>query len=187
MLRRAIPACAGRTKLLGPEAVPQFGPSPRVRGEPTRAWICRQRRACHPRVCGENGGSSAPCRCNRSGHSRVCGENGRDRRNGGPCRPGHPRVCGENGSLEPATDPSPRAIPACAGRTSGSAEIVKLPSGPSPRVRGELFQSPEPPANPTGHPRVCGENVATARNSSRTSPGHPRVCGENKSSGSDSS
>ncbi len=92
---------------------------------------------------------------------------------------GHPRVCGENLGLRGVAPEDLRAIPACAGRTSGescaapvpdraipacagrtSSRVVRLcsPRGPSPRVRGEPDRVSPAGSGRPGHPRVCGEN-----------------------------
>ena len=53
-LVRAIPACAGRTLKLGIVRPEMYGPSPRVRGEPSSRDGVRPGETGHPRVCGEN-------------------------------------------------------------------------------------------------------------------------------------
>ncbi len=114
---RAIPARAGRTYLPGDEAIAS------VRAIPARAgrtsWAKREASApCgpSPRVRGEQG----------SAHRWRCG-----------CA-GHPRACGENGADQALQHRRSRAIPARAGRTTTLSRSTSWPSGPSPRVRGEL-------------------------------------------------
>ncbi len=51
---RAIPACAGRTPKVPAPVRGWNGPSPRVRGEPTRRTRAWRGSSGHPRVCGEN-------------------------------------------------------------------------------------------------------------------------------------
>ncbi len=137
-MRRAIPACAGRTPI-------STRPGPSLPG--------------HPRVCGENdvavGDVAAALRAIPAcaGRTRwrdltsrlIHGPSPRVRGEpmapgpGPPPRPGHPRVCGENWFHPVPMPPVGRAIPACAGRTLQPTTNALMASGPSPRVRGELY------------------------------------------------
>ena len=172
-----IPACAGKT---------------------SRASKSGTHLRAHPRVCGENLVSTKGTAKSTGSSPRVRGKRVEPRSRAltfglipacaGKTRspaPGpsptwaHPRVCGENmeqssGSIE-AVGSSPRVrgkrgvrrrqrrhqrlIPACAGKTTGPQS---------------------PPAPPTAHPRVCGENgglldwINTADGSSPRVRGKPR-------------
>ncbi len=102
----------------------------------------------------------APIRGLSTGHPRVCGENPCPSANRRVRGAGHPRVCGENAPWIFEQRQSLRAIPACAGRTTGAQGLFAQFIGPSPRVRGERRLPPTRPPGSPGHPRVCGENVA---------------------------
>ena len=175
LVRRIIPACAGRT--------------PATRGHRTRG-------PDHPRVCGANrmccslsmrrAGSSPRVRGELPvgplglGWDRIipaCAGRTPSRRSNEPDRPDHPRVCGANGGVglaglgglgssprvrgeregEQQPRPLARIIPACAGRTVCAGFIV----GPFP-----------------DHPRVCGANPSSSMANVSPSGSSPRVRGE---------
>ncbi len=176
-------------------ATGQAGSSPRVRGtlwmrdcrEPKYRFIpacagnavqtnpLANRRAVHPRVCGERRrvyyafarpfGSSPRVRGTHvSGSRRVDGERfipacaGNARRAHGALRPAtvHPRVCGERRSP-----------------TLNGAYRV----GSSPRVRGTRLRSRHPEARVRFIP-ACAGNAARVRPGVDGYAVHPRVCGE---------
>ncbi len=137
---RAIPARAGRTIKPSIVTEPVVGPSPRVRGELHCFFsLYRYLFGPSPRVRGEL------------------------RRRWWWCGwlAGHPRACGENVIGHVAAAPGSRAIPARAGRTTGLALVAPHQLGPSPRVRGERASGHGPRVGTAGHPRACGENLAT--------------------------
>ncbi len=136
-----------------------IGPSPRVRGERALHGAGCLDQAGHPRVCGENRSAGSAVRVVRGPSPRVRGERQQGSGAGTPCA-GHPRVCGENVANVVVADRELRAIPACAGRTGSWAFMAAWVPGPSPRVRGERLIVGATKHAQTGHPRVCGENVA---------------------------
>ncbi len=92
---RAIPAYAGRTSDRERDQFCEYGPSPRVRGEPSAGSEAGVPIAGHPRVCGENC-SRRPLGCVLIRAIPACA--GRTQFRATPRSPasGHPRVCGEN-------------------------------------------------------------------------------------------
>ena len=172
---RLIPACAGKTA------------ATRRRKTPRRA---------HPRVCGENGGrtgglsavpgSSPRVRGKRifrvgvvagiglipacagktvrmmsiasraPAHPRVCGENRTNRSDMKRGRGSSPRVRGKQPQIS-VQDPHTGLIPACAGKTN--ILVILL-------------------ADPTAHPRVCGENQRYAVAFDWIAGSSPRVRGK---------
>ena len=150
-----IPACAGKTRLMGFQGLrrrahprvcgenllerrgqlPRQGSSPRVRGKPCDAAPARRDLGLIPACAGKTLSPDTP-------DSMVAA---------------HPRVCGENRYVSPR--PS---------RANGS----------SPRVRGKL------PTRPVVRPRrglipACAGKTRRRRMAARPLAAHPRVCGEN--------
>ena len=155
--RRLIPACAGKTP---------------------RAPLAARWRGAHPRVCGENGFTSAAAAASVGSSPRVRGKRlpgcrcalvvglipacaGKTSAPGPrpPRSPAHPRVCGEN----------PRR---CASRSRIT--------GSSPRVRGKR---PRPHWRGTmrGLIPACAGKTHTEGTWCPHRSAHPRVCGENTS------
>ena len=174
---RLIPACAGKTpgsskspheasahpRVCGENvrevsltAIPA-GSSPRVRGKlfavfcevftigliPACAGKTRGRhrgrrsQAAHPRVCGENGGSGAGVEVGDGSSPRVRGKH----------------------NVTPGGGEDARLIPACAGKTLGTARTGR----PTP-----------------AHPRVCGENNANVDPLTALVGSSPRVRGKRR-------
>ena len=150
-----IPACAGKTKLLG------------VGGLPHEA---------HPRVCGENGFGAMLAAGAGGSSPRVRGKlYGRlDLRHRARLIPAcagktstpdfseiegwaHPRVCGENFLEPPASrsmtgsSPRVRGKPLNEGTTLSHARLI-------PACAGKTHPANRNPQKLQAHPRVCGEN-----------------------------
>ena len=192
------------------------GSSPRVRGTHLLAMSGERSERFIPACAGNSGGS--PSKAGRVPvHPRVCGEL-RQRRSQTPTGDGssprvrgtrtlfgrresrksvHPRVCGEL-PLSPHVGYSvARFIPACAGNSVGTVNVVSTPSV-HPRVCGELRLRDQPPCVLSGSsPRVRGtlESSGVVQQGWRFIPAcagnspldrlaaypvavHPRVCGE---------
>ena len=132
---RLIPACAGKT----------FKP---------RAAVIRSR--AHPRVCGENIGTTY------GGY----GQSGSS-----------PRVRGKQALLDIIAPPR-RLIPACAGKTQGEGSAAKVHAGSSPRVRGKR-EWMRAYMNIVGLIPACAGKTTVRGAVQRFRRAHPRVCGEN--------
>ncbi len=135
-----------------------FGPSPRVRGEPTSSEGMRATASGpSPRVRGERHQLSWGLETDHGPSPRVRGEQALTC-TGRRGLSGHPRACGENPIILRSGGVSARAIPARAGRTSFETLVGNYSSGPSPRVRGERPGRAYRCRRSPGHPRACGEN-----------------------------
>ena len=153
---RLIPACAGKTKMVADlntrlGAHPRVcgentgdvtgelsgtGSSPRVRGKLHSQCVFIERSGLIPACAGKTATRSPPPP-SPTAHPRVCGEN-RDRKRLYQGRAGSsPRVRGKH-HLGRALGTEDRLIPACAGKTLQTSEILSMPRA---------------------HPRVCGENA----------------------------
>ena len=173
--RRLIPACAGKTSRRS-SLTGCCRAHPRVCGENmTRFGVEPCNAGSSPRVRGKPATPAA--RAAASGLIPACAGKTPSRCAGAPAPRAHPRVCGENGvggeargggggsSLRvrgkrwwcPRTTPTPRLIPACAGKTR---------CGHSPRRPGRA------------HPRVCGENCRGGSRTARSLGSSPRVRGK---------
>ena len=172
---RLIPACAGKTLVGGEDAdaagahprvcgenqdlgvldLTETGSSPRVRGKQRHPQARPDEAGLIPACAGKTSlARSAPQM--RRAHPRVCGENLRDG-GGDEVPPGSsPRVRGKLGAVRSRLDRL-GLIPACAGKTPGSA------GGGS---RG------------SAHPRVCGENAAFETFHPAVGGSSPRVRGK---------
>ena len=155
-LRRLIPACAGKTQMLG-DGLCEFKAHPRVCGEndvlKSRVYSqCgsspRVRGKQHPSVYFPSLFRLIPA-C--AGKTRTLFLSSMDPR-------AHPRVCGENSALEDA-------------HAGGQ--------GSSPRVRGKLLAGHTAMALQRLIP-ACAGKTSEGRSSLLSSSAHPRVCGENK-------
>ena len=131
------------------------GSSPSVRGKRPPTTRAAPHTGLIPACAGKTSSPSSRPWC-PSAHPRVCGENWTNRGKTMPFESSSPSVRGK-----PAFDAKKfvkgRLIPACAGKTT-------------PRRR-RARQS-------RAHPRVCGENHATARRPERPTGSSPRVRGK---------
>ena len=156
--RRNIPAYAGKT------ATHQLSESAETE---------------HPRVCGENPKIRSIC-CSYTGtsprmrgkpmwnwwiivwlqeHPRVCGENGTSADPTEVTSGTSPRMRGKPSPI-PVDDPKTRNIPAYAGKTTPNSRPVTLSAE---------------------HPRVCGENLGSARARGAACGTSPRMRGKPRS------
>ena len=186
----SIPACAGKP-VRGLATLPSCRVHPRVCGE--AAEIARAREAMRgpsPRVRG------SPSRADRLGYllGSIPACAGKPPRRPGPGA--SPRVRGSQDFLN-GTRPSLGSIPACAGkpddvvtpesldrvhpRVCGEAMLArcrsKCPPGPSPRVRGSRVVTPNPSTQAGSIPACAGKPCGPASPCGRRRV-HPRVCGE---------
>ena len=172
---RLIPACAGKTR------------SNSTCGPVTRA---------HPRVCGENGVPPLRIVWNRGSSPRVRGKptpEGHYGAPGGliPARAGktrsrlpvrllvaaHPRACGENRVPAGIVAGHPGSSP----RVRGKRPFPQLRAGAPGLIPARAGKTPaaSPATDPTwAHPRACGENAASSRQSSFVAGSSPRVRGK---------
>ncbi len=136
VIRRAIPACAGRTAEPYTLTALPTG-HPRVCGENASHFVASTEvmRAI-PACAGRTQPGNLPVPCSNGPSPRVRGER-RQQVGRSLAITGHPRVCGENHRVRVVSIAMARAIPACAGRTLVIDEVGPPHSGPSPRVRGE--------------------------------------------------
>ena len=214
--RRLIPACAGKTQsrelaafyrpahprvcgenhTWAPEALPNTGSSPRVRGKPFSLSFCGKTQGLIPACAGK----TAPLPTTPNGvqaHPRVCGENQSLTLSNRLWKGSSPRVRGKPviSTLYTVTD---GLIPACAGKTRfiicapfalgahprvcGENPVPRsiwtAAGGSSPRVRGKLSIGFEPLEYTRLIPACAGKTAHKTGNA--IVPGaHPRVCGEN--------
>ena len=212
---RSIPACAGNPDLrIDPSYRPAVhprvcgepvrhlrrylplpGPSPRVRGTPSRPRASRpcprsipacagnprpasdaiKRPGVHPRVCGEPH-FRLPLSGRRSGPSpRVRGTPGR-----ASARPGRRRsipACAGNPSRHARQSVFPAVHPRVCGEPSAEQPEDCHAPGPSPRVRGTRIQLRQQPIGEGSIPACAGNpwHPPCPRPRRRV---HPRVCGE---------
>ena len=174
---RLIPACAGKTprcagaccwgaahpRVCGENSTTtarasrRRGSSPRVRGKPVDGGPlgggCRLIPACAGKTAPS---SSTPAAT--SAHPRVCGENWANAGKELPFEGSSPRVRGKQG-IEDGHRRRVRLIPACAGKTDGTATA----SAPT-----------------RAHPRVCGENRRWRRGWRPRWGSSPRVRGKRR-------
>ena len=135
--------------------------------------------------------------CAPEAHPRVCGENGIEGGDAGKADGSSPRVRGKLGAEWPGFAIS-RLIPACAGKTQGSAGVdggdgahprvcgensskdagIWVATGSSPRVRGKQHVIPSLVAAGRLIPACAGKTVVPFLGLV-SSAAHPRVCGEN--------
>ena len=174
-LIRLIPACAGKTR-------------------PRTAW-CGVFQA-HPRVCGENQGSTSSSAPGKGSSPRVRGKplaypqllhdtrlipacaGKTSRRCGGSWVPGaHPRVCGENGWLSRDWLYPLGSSPRVRGKQE-TAEVLGPRRRLIPACAGKTSTSPTPSRSRSAHPRVCGENVKRVVADWVTAGSSPRVRGK---------
>ena len=173
--RGLIPACAGKTR-------------PTVREG-------RQERA-HPRVCGENFdatistkfvvGSSPRVRGKLRLYTRPTGSRGlipacagktsRERTARQPTE-AHPRVCGENWSNFTTSIGEAGSSPRVRGKQSRRGPRNRI-RGLIPACAGKTARSRERARDRWAHPRVCGENFATALTWYAFEGSSPRVRGK---------
>ena len=172
-----------------------LGPSPRVRGSRGGACPPDDDGGSIPACAGKPGRSSAT-RPVTGVHPRVCGEAARPRRARVVGEGPSPRVRGSRSS--PArTSRRPRSIPACAGkpgrssairlgmgvhpRVCGEACVISVvprrTRGPSPRVRGSLYQVGVSDRLEGSIPACAGKPLRRGRCRGHGRV-HPRVCGE---------
>ena len=173
--RGLIPACAGKTGIVGQLEVDD-GAHPRVCGENGHRWTARsRRRGSSPRVRGKHratfealaGMGLIPACAGKTlrlffwsaggrAHPRVCGENARYSFCAVPRRGSSPRVRGKRRPL--GQHRAARGlIPARAGKTVGVGPLRP---------------------HSVAHPRACGENSARREPSSRSTGSSPRVRGK---------
>ena len=219
---RFIPACAGNRPQWPGAGRHPCGSSPRVRGTVRCPAACEVRLAgSAPRVRG----TASQCRAwqRRAVHPRVCGEQsmyGRWRRPSARFIPAcagnsvacavrdrhvavHPRVCGEQSSVaacDSADGSSPRVrgtecrydqepscrsrfIPACAGNRPAAARAALAgSSGSSPRVRGTDGRAPREIGTSSRFIPACAGNRQRPVRRRAVRAVHPRVCGEQRCS-----
>ena len=174
-LIRLIPACAGKTR-------------------PRTAW-CGVFQA-HPRVCGENQGSTSSSAPGKGSSPRVRGKplaypqllhdtrlipacaGKTSRRCGGSWVPGaHPRVCGENGWLSRDWLYPLGSSPRVRGKQE-TAEVLGPRRRLIPACAGKTSTSPTPSRSRSAHPRVCGENRYIPGGDTGVQGSSPRVRGK---------
>ena len=188
-------ACGENTTSLS-SALFKAGSSPRVRGKlrprrrphrrgrliPARAGktsytrqaISRQR--AHPRACGENadgnrgaegGVGLIPARAGKTKAAKVRGRSAS----------AHPRACGENALVGDdrahtnGSSPRVRGKPLWADLGGGGAGLIPARAGKTAMVRNRR-------AEPTAHPRACGENNWVLDDGASTNGSSPRVRGK---------
>ena len=212
---RSIPACAGKPcpsasrapvvqvhpRVCGEAAAgrgptaPGPGPSPRVRGSPSRGTrgppgpgsipacagkppfpaASRRKLGVHPRVCGEASPPSPLTPADLGPSPRVRGSRRSQARRAS--RPGSIPACAGKPEETMLPDGLPWVHPRVCGEAM-SASMRRMPlTGPSPRVRGSRQPDVQPAAAPGSIPACAGKPRPVCRSEPRTGV-HPRVCGE---------
>ena len=199
-----IPACAGQTGRHSFAPLDGRGSSPRVRGrrpggvsvggcsglipacagQTGRSSRCAWRGWAHPRVCGADCARRQRPALPSGSSPRVRGRPQRIRRAGG-CGRLIPACAGQTPGSSTAANRS-RAHPRVCGADSPSAEMDRVCSGSSPRVRG---RQPVRPRNRQlrGLIPACAGQTSTFRRGHRPVRAHPRVCGADGFTGVDAS
>ena len=131
------------------------GSSPRVRGKPASAYSIDTRVGLIPACAGKTLPLLLLLENNRA-HPRVCGENVPILFKALSTVGSSPRVRGKHYVVS-AGRITQRLIPACAGKTTGTAFLSIVLSA---------------------HPRVCGENGGDPKKENTTSGSSPRVRGK---------
>ena len=174
---------------------PLAGPSPRVRGSRSTAFMHGPGGGSIPACAGKPGVIQTATFDTRV-HPRVCGEAAAsaavNRNASGPS----PRVRGSP-AVRPTRRPDRRSIPACAGKPSTSSRARTTPRvhprvcgeasnmimsdrnrvGPSPRVRGSRLR-PDGAGDAAGSIPACAGKPRSAEPVTGFDAVHPRVCGE---------
>ena len=175
-----IPACAGKTRLMGFQGLRRRA-HPRVRGEnllERRGQLPRQ--GSSPRVRGKH----------RSGHQRhlggglipACAGKTASHRASPGRRPAHPRVCGENETTVCFAVVHRGSSPRVRGKPCDAAP-ARRDLGLIPACAGKTLSPDTPDSMVAAHPRVCGENFARTPARESYSGSSPRVRGKHDRGG----
>ena len=155
--RRAHPRVCGENADGAITALSIGGSSPRVRGKHRRAFLLLAEFGLIPACAGKTAFQAHGLR-GGGAHPRVCGENGRE---------------GEYVRTVEGSSPRVRGKPLFLFR-------CLLRGGLIPACAGKTHQAQPPPARPTAHPRVCGENLTFRPTIGRPIGSSPRVRGKRK-------
>ena len=153
--RAAHPRACGENVMSIPRQVGKTGSSPRVRGKPHRRW-----QGPHP-------GGLIPARAGKTKAAKVRGRSAS----------AHPRACGENALVGDdrahtnGSSPRVRGKPLWADLGGGGAGLIPARAGKTAMVRNRR-------AEPTAHPRACGENNWVLDDGASTNGSSPRVRGK---------
>ena len=158
-------------------------------------------RTDHPRACGANGIECAHRTCRHGSSPRVRGKRRRLQRRRGPGRiiparagqtsardmsrnayADHPRACGANATTAinvsgaAGSSPRVRGTPLRKAGLVTNGRIIPARAGQTPRPRCRNMRA-------TDHPRACGANGSSVRDSARRHGSSPRVRGKRVSCG----
>ena len=193
-IRRVYPRVCGGTDPAGQNQIPEFGLSPRVRGNPTAAATHIPTSRSIPACAGEPPRRSCRC-CRPRVYPRVCGGTPLEREPALPESGLSPRVRGNPGR-EQLLDIRAGSIPACAGEPRPTASPAERPRvyprvcggtalngqvneqrrGLSPRVRGNRPRRPRQ-SRPARSIPACAGEPTTCPTRKPASKVYPRVCG----------
>ena len=173
-----------------------YGITPACAGKTTPGNLSAPCAGDHPRVCGENAISRLRALAGSGSPPRVRGKHGGcvkmdDLRGITPACAGktipvplisrraqdHPRVCGEN-SFRRRRDLSAGGSPPRVRGKPGIDLFGVEDFGITPACAGKTFPESTSPTESRDHPRVCGENWAKRRISTKIQGSPPRVRGK---------